>query len=514
MKNYIQKIGAALVLLLFLLSIVPVALADIGVGVDLGVDAEVSGNSVEASIDSEAKVNDEDKSGSDEDIDEDEEKIRLRKLNQLRKADLQEEIRKKIAVKEAFEKKEDFKNRAEKRLLEAKVNLIKAREGYSKVKERYHLAVEEHREQREKIRNLDKESKKCRNGGSEECEKVRLELKLGVVTHLEKTINVVERALEKLKSRVEDIKDLSNEEKENAFELIVSLEEELDAVKEKVESFDENTTREEIRDAISELKEIAQKARKLQRRIVSLLINAKLGVLVEKHAEFRNGMELRINTLVELGVDVSELEEILAEFDQKVEELEKDYEAAQNKWKDSNNERFDLFVKEVREAQHQVRKDLQETKKIVREFIKKYKELKNPEETDDPDEDEKESDETDDEDDEADESGDNESEDLEDETDEEDLSQESQVKVSGDVELSSEAQTALDSLAASLSSDVELSLKAEKKGGETKIESESEGSLTLEQQGLWTTLQNLVKSLMEEAEGDELKIEISIENAG
>ena len=99
---------------------------------------------------------------------------------------------------------------------------------------------------------------------------------------------------------------------------------------------------------------------------------------------------------------------------------------------------------------------------------------------------------------------------------EEPKEEKNEVEVSGDVGLSEEAQTLLDSLVAAfegVEGKAELKLKVKKEGNETTVEKEEiEGELTAEQQTLWEDLKAQVVALVEAAEGDDLELEIEIEH--
>ncbi len=88
------------------------------------------------------------------------------------------------------------------------------------------------------------------------------------------------------------------------------------------------------------------------------------------------------------------------------------------------------------------------------------------------------------------------------------------VEVSGNVNLSSGAQSTLDELVASINNsqeELEIKIKIEKDGNETEIESEvEEGTLTASQQVLFDSLAAQLTELIENEEGD-AKIEIKIE---
>ncbi|MDP3698432.1 MAG: hypothetical protein Q8R47_02500 [Nanoarchaeota archaeon] len=359
MTSFKQKLSAMLVLSLFLLSVLPAGLADEGKNmVDVDAEVHLESDAADAEVKTESKTEVESKDNDSE---------------------TEEEVKVKTKVRDGSLKSSKLVKREVKEL---KRDLHQARERLEEAKERYKEAKEEQREHRQKVLDLDKAAKRC-NPEKRDCATLKMELRTGVKNHLLKSVQVVERSLEKLTKTIEKMEDLSEEEKENALALVADLEAELDAQKAKINSFTDETSKEEIRAAIKDLKELNQKVHKLQRRLVGLLVNAKLQVLVEKQAELHAGMQARIDALAATGADVSELEAILAEFDAKVEELKQDYQTAQQKWMEAKTaEDFDQFNRNLREAQHQVRKDLQDLKKILRDFLHTHKELKEGSEED------------------------------------------------------------------------------------------------------------------------------------
>ncbi len=104
---------------------------------------------------------------------------------------------------------------------------------------------------------------------------------------------------------------------------------------------------------------------------------------------------------------------------------------------------------------------------------------------------------------------------IEIEDEEIEIGNETEVKISGDVEISTEVQATIDALLTSLKNvegEIELRLQIEKEGNETLIEAEIEkGTLNQEQLALWETLQNQVQELIKSSEGNKLEIEIQHE---
>ena len=364
MTSFKQKLSAILVLTLFVLSVLPAGLADEGSSVDVELDTEVEVES--DSADAEVKTESKTEVETEENDSEVEEEVKVK--TEEKDGEVKEEVEIKTKTRDGLKIVSKVKK-------ELKFDLSKARERLEEAKERYQQAKEDQNDHRQKVLELNKIARQC-NAENEQCAKLKVELRVGVKNHLLKSVQVVERSLEKLTKTIEKMEDLSEEEKENALDLVADLEAELETEKAEIEAFTSETSQEEIRAAIKDLKELNQKVHKLQRRLVGLLVNAKLHVLVEKHAELKTGMEARIDAAAESGADVSELEAILAEFDAKVAELEEDYKTAQQKWMEAKTaEDFDQFNRELRAAQHEVREDLKEIKQILRKFVAEYKEL-------------------------------------------------------------------------------------------------------------------------------------------
>lgn len=257
-------------------------------------------------------------------------------------------------------------------MLAAKEKFKQARERYLAAKEKYKEAKERFKEQKEKLQQMKARVKACVDD-SEECQNLKKELRQGAKKHLLKTSDLILRSLEKLINRVKESKVLTAEEKEEALERISGLERKLAAKKEEIEALAEDVTAAELREKIKELKALWKKVRKEQRWIVTQLINNKLGNIVNKHEEYYNAMQMRITNLEEQGVNAEELKAIAERFKGAVDQLKESQEEADQAWREakSNPDALEL----AKEKHRQVREKLKETKKILREFIVKYKEL-------------------------------------------------------------------------------------------------------------------------------------------
>ena len=183
MKNNLKKFLALGVLLVFVLSIVPVAFAETGER-----DSNVS---IQEDVEDQEEVAEQNTSEKvvDGNLERDSEKVRDRSESNKEK------------VKEKIKK-------AEERIKEA-------RDKYQEVKERRQKAVDDLKEQNNELKELNEKSKKCKDE-SEVCKDSKKSLKKGVQKHLVKTNEVIAKSLEKIANRIEASK-LSDEEKQTLY---------------------------------------------------------------------------------------------------------------------------------------------------------------------------------------------------------------------------------------------------------------------------------------------------------
>ncbi|MBU0470256.1 MAG: hypothetical protein KKA62_05850 [Nanoarchaeota archaeon] len=336
MAKYLQKMFAVLVLAIFVMSIVPAALAN-------GKSSN-DNNSVSISY----TENEDQSEGT---------------------STVEGLVKAKVQAKERIEK-------AEEKIEDVKERLLSVRESYLKAKEKYEETKEKHKELVAQLSETRKKVKSCLKD-SDDCTEKNKELRRDYNQYLLRVSDVILSSLEKLSVRVEDVKEISDENREKALAEIADVEDRLKDYQTKVGSFSEETPKEEVLAALKELKEFKGEVRKIQKKLVALMMNSKLKKIVDKHDEFRNGMESRMESLKEQGADISKLEDLLEEFDGKSAELKEHFDYADGLWeKITTAQDFDGVVKEWHEAQKTVREDLQETKEILRKFIHEFKEIK------------------------------------------------------------------------------------------------------------------------------------------
>lgn len=279
---------------------------------------------------------------------------------------------------ESTETEEDGAERArrlrikDKDINQARERVEEIREQLREKKERYQEALEILREKKEQLQEL-REKARCKDE-SEDCRDKKLDLKKGVREHLVRTIELIDRSLEKLQDRVDHSKVLSEEEKQDALQRIAELETQLEERKAELEALADSMTNEELRTQIRELKDLWHTVRKEQRWIVAQLTNAKQDNLVGIYIRYGDRAEAQITKLEGQGAAVAGLEELLAKYRESVEELKVAQADAQAAWLEAKSSPEAL--ERARELQHAFREKAKETKASLRNLLHEIKEVR------------------------------------------------------------------------------------------------------------------------------------------
>ncbi len=377
MAQWIQRMVSAMVLMVFIASIIPTALAERedeqneqreeqqGFRIEV---TQVTEDTLETGRATEQEREEESQGTG----------RNARAVLEQERNEVLEDIRKerKEIKEELQEARTEARNAGEKFSTEGKAfvkeQMKELREKYTNLKEEYKQKRDEYQNYRHELKEKHKQAKEC-DEESTECTEKKFELKRGVQQHLFKTIELIDRSLEKLTNRVESSEKLTEEEKQDALQKISTLEVKLTGTKERVDAMSGNTTNAELRVAIRDLKNVWQEVRKEQRRIIASLMSSKQEIVLEKHDESSSGMEEKIGKLRAEGKDVSTLAEIHLRFVDELEKLKEIVAIAREKWQEAKEgkESFEAWKSAEKDVQAQMKK----TKEVLREFTKEYKRL-------------------------------------------------------------------------------------------------------------------------------------------
>lgn len=290
------------------------------------------------------------------------------------------------------EKNEEMKERHEFN----KEKFVQEKQKFEDAKVKYREKKKELTDKRQEIDHL-KEKTRCEDMG-EECQEKKKELRRGVKQHLIKTVELIKSSIEKLKHKIESSPQLDDEEKEEALSEVISLEERLTAEIAELEAM-EDASPEEIKESIKELKHLWRDSKKSQRWIITQMINEKQENLVGVYARFDEKMVNQISKLEQEGADVSSLNDLLAVYEQKLENLAAASDAAKEAWVEAKSSDDPEAMAKARKKHQEFKEISLEAKKVLRELVGEFKEVRNELRADDDSDDDESTEGTDDEDD-------------------------------------------------------------------------------------------------------------------
>ncbi len=377
----IKKSAAVLVLVLFILSIVPMAFAeDAAVGVDVNGSVKSDDGSVNADVavganaqtqPSTEKETNKDSSEDQKDTSNDHKEAFKGEKDSFKgdfkgfKGQIKDQ---REAMREHFKEQREF----------SKEQIEQFREHAKEAKDNYEHARERYEEEKGNLKDLRDQFQGCKKDDtSETCVTMRKEINLGVKTHLDKTIELIDNSLARLTEHVNSSTVLTDQDKQSALESINQLELRITAEKEKAAALGENVSTEDIKAMVKEFKQLWQDVSKQQRKIVATLTSSKLDNLVEKQKEIADNMQKRIDAAKAKGLDTTELESILVQFKTAVTKTDDDQKTARTFWQQTQDVSKDDMEK-WHSSQEVVREDVKDSRDLLREFVHQYQELTKP----------------------------------------------------------------------------------------------------------------------------------------
>ncbi len=375
MINLLRKTAAAAILI-FILSIVPAALAERGnanrVELDVRGSVNLDGSVTENETpDAEVKSEDTVRVEIKEKVLGTEEKSRLRiNMNDEVKEEKSGDSKDRLRIEQESEVKT--------RLKMSRVNKERAQENYERAKERYLKARNRFKEHKENLLEFQNQAHQCRAKEDSEkkgsCREEKNMLKRGVKEHLLKMVEVMLKSIEKLSHRVEAAEKVDDADTTAALQTLAELKLQVEEQTVKIEALSVNSTAVEIRTTMKDLKDLWKEIRQQERRIIALLVNAKVDTLLEKEKGLLRSMEARITAAERAGEDTTELQAIKARFAALRTDLETKYNVAKEKWQNADNKEEALT--EWRKSLQEIKEGMKDLQQILREFVRTFRGLR------------------------------------------------------------------------------------------------------------------------------------------
>jgi hypothetical protein len=236
-----------------------------------------------------------------------------------------------------------------------------ARERYVQAKERYQIAKQDYLRARERVNQTKENYRACAGNQTKECDQVRTKAKANSKQFLMNSGDRVVAMLEKIRERTASCEYLSDEEVEERTAEIDAKIAEIQKAQGTIENLDNESTPAEMRQAVREINQAWTRSKTVMKRQVGGLMNEKIGGIVVKSEKLAERLQNAVGKLEEQGEDVSELENLMDDFNGKVESAKQHQELAREKYQQAKT------AGEVDEAMQEANRHMQEAHNELRE---------------------------------------------------------------------------------------------------------------------------------------------------
>ena len=298
-----------------------------------------------------------------------------------------------------YDKNLEFKARAlDKIKVEmARANFLKAKENFLAARQRYQTAQLRFLEAKNK-------TKECEDNENATCNQNRKEIEERAKEHLLNIADMILEHLNKLKAKVEENEDLSEEE---ANEIIAKIDEEIAEVEEVKSVIETSDSKEEIKEAAKTLKRIWSKIKLNAKVHAGRVVNARIGGIIVKSDHLSVKLEKILERMESKGKNTTSIQPLIDKFNSLIDEAKIKYNESIAKFKEAkeSDPPNTTLIREAQESMKEAHKLLQDAQKKLRDIVKSIKqsdgddELEEAEEeeetSEDEDEDEEESEEGD-----------------------------------------------------------------------------------------------------------------------
>ncbi len=267
-------------------------------------------------------------------------------------------------------------------------NLKKAKDAYMTAKEKFVNARNKAENTKEKFNAAKDKVLKCSGDDSEECEEMREQINAKAKEHVMNIADVILEHLNKIKSRAESNEDLSEEE---AAEIIAEVDGYIGEIEAAKETIATSESKEEIIKATKEIKNSWQRMRKNVELTVGKLVNARIGGIIVKSEQLQIKLERIMERIAEEGTDTTELESLVDEFNISIETAKEKYKLAIEKFTEAKNNTITPDTALIREGQEFMKAAhaaLQDAQKNLRDIVHLIKQVGAEEELEEDESDE------------------------------------------------------------------------------------------------------------------------------
>ncbi|MFH1332100.1 MAG: hypothetical protein ABIH63_02330 [archaeon] len=394
------------VLTLFLLSLLPLSMAD-----------SENGNGEQNQVKEQNQIEEENEAGNNDSIgiqERDRERLRERledlkedgkQLSETLRGRLQEIKEKRLKAWEEMAEKPEWAKFNETKGFKARVitavQAETARANYIRARERFTIAKMELEQAKLRFQERQRLREMCED--LENCNITEEDMIESAKNFLGNSADAIIEHLNKVKSKIEENDDLTEEEAQEMIEKIDAKIAEIQAAKEQAQNA---TTKEEIREAAQKINAAWKNIKQLTHVHANALINARIGGIVVKSEQLKEKLERILARMEENNKSIEDIQPLIDEYEAKLKLAQEEYEAAVQKyrefWAAEDKPEAKDKLEEAKQLMEEAKEALKEANEKLREIIKAIKEAngeqeieeENEEEDEDEEEEENEGNET------------------------------------------------------------------------------------------------------------------------
>jgi len=252
----------------------------------------------------------------------------------------------------------------------AQDRLTQARKNYLAVKERYQIARQNYISAQNGFKEAKIRFKECEGEETAECAQWREEIEKRAKEFLLKTADNILEHLNKVKANIESNEDLSEEE---AAEILEKTDEMIKEIEDAKSTVERSEDKEEIIEASKTIKQAWLRVKKRLLIHTGRIVNARIGGIIVKTKQLEVKLERIMERMEEKGIDTSEIQSSVDQFNEKIDEAKTNYESALDKFKEAASAEDVETAHELAVEGHRYMKaaheSLQEAQKLLRDII-------------------------------------------------------------------------------------------------------------------------------------------------
>ncbi|MBD3361400.1 hypothetical protein GF358_01260 [Candidatus Woesearchaeota archaeon] len=240
------------------------------------------------------------------------------------------------------------------------------RQVVQKAVQRREQAIENYKKSRQKIEQMKNKLQQCKGKTKIDCTEARKQARKHSQDFL---FNAADRALalvEKTRERIEN-SDMSEEDKADALADLEERAAEIASARETIDAIGENPSKDEIKEATKVLRESWTKANKEIKQKAAKNAAGKIGGTLVKIERLNAKLERTVEQLKSRGLDTTPIETMMQQFENKIQEAKDKHAEAEQKFSQG---KANEAAQKIREAHSKVKEAHMLLKDVVRKIRK------------------------------------------------------------------------------------------------------------------------------------------------